>query len=251
MILRDKGKITEMLILLEILKGKKKLKEIAEEISITVQGVSEYMKLLEKEGYISEGKITPHGWDFLNSCLEELGDFVHQANSILERKKVVEAIAGEDIEKGEQVGLFLEKGYLYAYKKDSSSRGLAVTSARKGEDLGVKNLRGILDIKFGEIEIYAMPSVEEGGTRAVDKEKIKMLLKESNKKIGVCGIVAYLSLRDIGKVDFEFSSANAAIEAAYRGISTLLFVSHEMLPYVIKTIADSGVKYRVKNIRDL
>ncbi len=252
MILRDKGKITEMLILLELLKGKRKLKEIADEISITVQGVSEYMKLLEREGYWKDGKITPQGWEFLNSCVEELGEFVHTANQIMERKKVTEAIAGEDIEKGETVGLFLENGYLHAYKKESTSSGVALTSARRGEDIGVSNLRGIIHIDFGEVDIYAMPPVEEGGTRLVNREKLRALLRrESGKKVGICGVVAYLALRDLTDIDFEFSAANSAVEAAYRGISTLLFVSHEMLPYVIKTIADRGVTYRVRDIRDI
>ncbi len=252
MILRDKSKITEMLILLEILKGKRKLREIAEEVNITVQGVSEYMKTLEKEGYVKDGKITHSGWDFLNACIEELGEFVHEANSIMEKRKVVEAIAGEDIEKGESVGLFLENGYLYAYRRSSSSTGIALTSAKRGEDIGVGNLRGILDIDFGKVEIFVMPSVEEGGSRAVNREKVEKLIQQAEgKKIGVCGVVAYITLHNLGRIDFEFSSANSAVEAAYRGISTLLFVSHEMLPYVVKIMADKGVKYRVRDIRDL
>jgi len=250
-ILRDKGKITKMLILLQILKGKKKLKEIAGEINITVQGVSEYLKILEEEGYVREGRITPSGWEFLNAAIEELGDFVHEANKIMERKKVIEAIAGERIEKGDKVGLFMEGGYLHAYKRESSSWGFAINSADTGENVGVKNLRGILDINLGEIEVFAMPPIEDGGSKLVDKARLKEIIKNDNKKVGVCGVVAYLSLKDICKIDFEFSAANAAIDAAYRGISTLLFVSHEMLPYVIHTISDRGIKYRVRDIRDL
>jgi predicted transcriptional regulator len=43
MILREKKELTEMLILIEILHEKKKIKDIADTIGITIQGVSEYL----------------------------------------------------------------------------------------------------------------------------------------------------------------------------------------------------------------
>ncbi len=249
-ILRDKGKITEMMIILSLLKGKRKLREIAEDVGITVQGVSEYMKILESENLVEDGKPTHEGMEFLYSALEEIGDFLHDANRIIGKIKVTEAIAGEDIEKGNEVGLFMENGYLHAYKKESTSMGIAINDARKGEDVGVENLKGILNINYGKIDVYVMPSIEEGGSRGVNKEKLQKLLKE-NGKIGVCGIVANIAIKNITKIDFEFGSVYAAIDAAYRGIDTVLFVSHEMLPYVLREISERGVNYEVHSVKDL
>ncbi|RLF27091.1 MAG: DNA-binding protein [Thermoplasmata archaeon] len=249
-ILRDKGKITEMMILLSLLRGNRKLREIADDIGITVQGVSEYMKILESEGLVKGGKPTPRGLEFLNSAVEEIGDFVHEANRIIGKIKVTEAIAGEKIREGEEVGLFMEGGYLHAYKRESSSIGVAINDAEKGEDVGVKNLRGIMDIDYGKIDVYVMPSIEEGGSRKVKREKIRELLKD-NKKVGVCGVVAYVVMKDMVDIDFEFGSVYAAIDAAYRGVDTLLFVSHEMLPYALRLISEREVSYEVHSIKDL
>ena len=249
-ILRDKGKITEMMIILSLLKGNRKLKEIAEDVGITIQGVSEYMKILESEGLIKDGKPTHYGIEFINSSLEEIGDFLHDANRIIGKIKVTEAIAGEEIKKGDEVGLFMESGYLHAYKKESSSMGVAINDANRGEDVGVKNLRGILNINYGKIDVYVMPSIEEGGSRNVKWDRIKKILKD-RKKIGVCGIVAYISLKDHIPIDFEFGSVYAVIDSAYRGIDSILFVSHEMLPYALRIISERNVKYEVHSIKDI
>ena len=249
MILRDKGKITKMLILLELLRGRKKLREIAENIDITVQGVSEYMKIIEKEGLVKDGELTISGLEFLTNALDELGDFVSESNGILKKLQTVEAIAGEKIKKGDKVRLVMENGYIHAYLGEGSSTGTAINSAEKGEDVGVTNLRGFLDIKYGEIKIYIMPSMEEGGTRRVDREKIKKIV-DANKhsKIGVCGVVAYLAVKNIADINFQFSAMNAAVDAHYRGISTVLFVSHSMLPHVLKTLEERGAPYKIEKI---
>ncbi len=247
MILREKSGVTEILILLEILKGKKKLKDIANSVGITIQGVSEYLKTLEKEGYIENGKVTISGLEFLTRAIDEIGEFVQDANSIIRKTRITEAIAGENIKKNEEVGLFMENGYLHAYRKSSSSMGTAVISGKKDMDIGVGNLRGVINIKYGEIEVYAMPSIEDGGSRKVDMRKVKKIIK-NGKKIGVCGIVAYAVIRKIAKIDFEFSAVNAAIDAYYRGISTQLFVSHEMLPHVLNVLSNRRVKYRLNSI---
>ncbi len=249
MILRDKSAITEVFILISLLKGRRKLKEIAEYVGITVQGVSEYMKTLESQGYIKDGEVTLKGFEFITLAIEEIGDFLEDARKIIMHAKTIEAIAGEDIKKGNSVGLFMERGYIHAYKRKSSSMGIAINSAKKGEDIGVINLRGVLDIRYGEIIIYPLPAEEDGGSRAVDLSKVRKILNEhKNFKIGVCGVVAYVVINKIKKADFEYSSANSAIDAYYRGISTILFVSHEMLPHTLKLLSEKGVKYRIEKI---
>ena len=250
MILRDKSAITEMFILISLLKGRRKLKEIAEDVGITVQGVSEYIKILESQGYIKDGKVMLKGFEFITSAIEEIGDFIEDARKIIMHAKTIEAIAGEDIERGDIVGLFMEEGYVHAYKRESSSMGTTINSAKKGEDVGVSNLRGVLDIKYGEIIIYPLPAEEDGGSRIVDLSKVRKILDEHrNFKIGVCGVVAYVVINKLlKKADFEYSSANAAIDAYYRGISTILFVSHEMLPHTLKLLSEKGVKYRIEKI---
>ncbi len=249
MILRDKSKITKVLILLELLKGRKKLREIAKEIDITVQGVSEYIRTMEREGLVKEGSVTLKGLEFLSDAIEEMGDFVAEANSVMKKVKVIEAIAGEDIDEGEEVGLFMEDGYIHAYRRESSSKGIALNSARKGEDLGVTALQGVLRIDYGKVRVFSLPPIEMGGTRAVNREKLKKVLENRRgEKIGVCGVVAYLAVRDLAKIDFQFSAVNAAVDAHYRGVSTMLFVSQSMLPHALRILEEKGVPYELETL---
>ncbi len=249
MILRDKSRMTRMFILLSLLKGRRKLREIAEDVGITVQGVSEYMKTLEAEGYIAGGEITIKGLEFLTLAVEEIGDFLAETRKVMMHARTVEAIAGEEINEGDKVGLFMENGYLHAYKRESSSMGVALNSAKKGEDVGVKNLRGVLKINYGKITVYHLPPIEEGGSRAVDMKKLKKtLIGHRGEKIGICGVVPYVLLKRFADVDFEYSAVNAAIDAYYRGVSTVLFVSHEMLPHVLQILSEKGVKYTIEKI---
>ncbi len=249
MILRDKSRMTRMFILLSILKGRKKLKDIAEDVGITIQAVSEYMKTLESEGYMQNGEITLKGLEFLTLAIEEIGDFLTETRKIMMHARIIEAVAGEDIEKGDRVGLFMENGYIHAYKRESSSIGVAINSAKRGEDVGVKDLRGILKINYGKITVYPLPPIEEGGSRAVDVKKLKKILaKHGDEKIGICGVVAHVLIKRFANVDFEYSAANAAIDAYYRGVSTVLFVSHEMLPHVLRLLSEKGVNYRLERI---
>ena len=91
--------------------------------------------------------------------------------------------------------------------------------------------------------------MEEGGSRRVKKSSIAKALKsEENSKVGVCGVVPYLAVKDITNIDFQFSAVNAAIDAHYRGISTILFVSHNMLPHVLKTLEERNVPYSLDTL---
>ncbi len=244
--MRDKRSITRTLILLELIQGRRKLREISANIDITMQGVSEYIRAMEKEGLIKDGELTLKGWEFLDRALSELGDFVYSAQNIINKVSTTEAIAGEKINAGEEVGLFMEKGYLHAYRKKSSSTGTAVNSAKPGEAVCVKNLRGILEVQYGKITVYSLPPAENG---EVDPERIDGALKNhKNWKIGVAGVVAYLAVKDHASIDFEFSAVNAAIDAHYRGISTVIFSSHEIVPSILDTLNRKGVKYQLKSL---
>ena len=244
MLIRDKSRITRMLILLSILRGKKKLKEIAEDIGITIQGVSEYVRTMESEALLKDGEVSMEGLKFISQAIEEMGEFLAEASRLIRKMQVVEAIADEDINEGTRVGLVMKDGYVHAHMREEESMGIAINSAKRGEDVAVSNLTGVLEIDYGKINVYALPASEEGGIKKVPKEKIKRIVSEE-AKVGVCGAVAYLALRDL-RIDFEFSAVNAAIDAYYRGISTNLFVSHHMLPHVLQTLEDRGVPYHLK-----
>ncbi len=247
MILRDKGSITKTLILLEILQGRRKLKDIAANIDITVQGVSEYIKTMEKDGLLEDGQLTLKGLEFLDRALGELGDFVHSAEKIINKVSVTEAIAGEEIKEGDPVHLTMENGYLHAYRGEGESTGTALNSAREGDAVAVSNLRGILKVKYGKIEVYSLPPVnkQKGG---LDSEIKNVLALRKSWKIGVAGVFAYLKVKKHAKIDFEFSAANSAVDAYYRGISSVIFTSHERIASVLETLNRKNVEYSLKSL---
>ncbi|HEU12739.1 MAG TPA: winged helix-turn-helix transcriptional regulator, partial [Euryarchaeota archaeon] len=100
--IKRKSEMTKMSILIEIMHGKKKIKDIARSVNITIQGVSEYVKLLKKEGYIDRNmNITQSGTEFVYKKIEELRNFVTSVMSDMKIISSTEAIAGEPIKKGE------------------------------------------------------------------------------------------------------------------------------------------------------
>ncbi len=252
--IKRKSEITKMSILIEIMHGKKKIKDIAKSVNITIQGVSEYIKHMIKEGLLDKNmNITPAGTEFVYKKIEELRNYVTGVIKDMEIINSTEAIAGENIEAEDIVGLFMEDGYIHAYKKESRSRGKASYGALKGEDLNVENLEGILDLKMGGITVVRLPSSKEGGSRNVNMNEIMKII-DGHQKIGVIGAVALVTIRKAGlKVDFEYGVTRASQEAAHRGISTVIFVSSDLFKYVIEELESespglSRINYRVVDL---
>lgn len=252
--LKKKSDFTKISILIEIMHGKKKISEIAKTVNITIQGVSEYIKILRKEGLIDKNfQITPKGMAFVMDKIEELRSYVTNVIGQVKMIRITESIAGEDISKNDNVGLFMENGYLVAKKQKSSSVGIAINDAKKDEDVGIKDLNGIVDLNLGSITVCRLPSIQDGGSRVVEKSRVLEIIK-GNVKIGVFGAVAYVTLKKFQiKIDFEYGSVRASQEAAHRGISSIIFVSSDLFKYVIEELetVQPGLKYIPYKIIDL
>lgn len=235
MILREKKELTKMLILIEIMHNKKKIKDIADAIGITIQGVSDYLKQLRKDEYIDKDlKIKKEGIMFISEKIEELREYISMLLNEVKIINITEAIAGENIKKGSTVGLFIEYGHIYAYLKDSPSKGIAMNDAKKGSDLAIGDLTGILPLSMGSIKIITLPNAYEGGSKIIKKVEIENVLKNGYDLIGVYGIVPYVTLKKYRiKIDFEYDSARSCIDAAHKGLNTVMFVSRDLLKYVI------------------
>ncbi len=89
--------------------------------------------------------------DYLHSRISQIRDFVDSSIRDLRIIDVASALAGRDIEEGGQVGLVMEGGRLVAYPhRGARSRGRALHAARKGEDVAVRDLEGIVELKPGD-----------------------------------------------------------------------------------------------------
>ena len=255
-VLRDLRLSTELLILMEVIKTPHtKLKTIAKKLDITVQGVSEYLRRMKKEGKIQniggEWRATKSGIEFLHSNFSELKEFVDSKMVELNIIDICAAIAKTPIKKGEVVGLFMEDGVLCAYSgRDSKSKGIAESDAQFDEDVAIKDLDGMVSLSPGMMHIVKLPAIHEGGSSAVSTKEIKKIFDKLNpQKIGVMDVVSQAVLKKVNvQPDFEFASLYSAIEAAEKGLNVMIFTSADQIASIVSTIEDTNSQIEDKII---
>jgi len=237
-LLRDKRELTKVLLLFELTTGNySTFKSLAEKFDITIQAISDYFKIMSDEDLVQklEGfyKPTPAGVEFLHDNFTALRSFVDSGIEKLAIITQTSAIAGNDIKKGERVGLFMENGSLVAYSgRRSSSTGTALDSASKDREIAVTELDGIVKLSPGRITIFRLPGLESGGSQAVDMVKLKVNLEKLKPDfIFIKGTTAEVTARAIDlKNTMRFAVSNSAVDAASVGMSSLIIASGEHVP---------------------
>lgn len=241
-VLRDVREVTKLLILLEITRSQHtRLKPLAEKLDLTVQAVSEYMKSMRREGLIHEvggvHRATKRGVELLHARFSEIKEFVDSSMRDLRIIDVTSAVAGEDIREGDSVGLVMERGRLTAYPdRQAKSRGRALQGARRGEDVALSDLEGIVELRPGRLVVLRLPSAQAGGTRAVELAKVKGRLGGFHPDlVAVTDPIAVAFAIVTGwPVDLEFAPAEASIDAALRGLNVLLITASPQFEEVTK-----------------
>lgn len=191
--------------------------EIAAKLGITPQAVSDYIRELLDEGMVSSQgrgsyKITYKGVDWVIGNAEALQAYArHVTGDIVQQVYVWTAIAESDIKKGDHIGLYMKDGFLYATLSEMPAMGNAVNDAVKGCDVGVIELKGIIDHRKGSVNICKIPRIQRGGSSAVAYEDLKKVLG-SVDFIGAVGIEAYIAVEKAGcKVDAFFGAGGSVI----------------------------------------
>ena len=221
--LRDLKKNTELLILVRLLEDPSvRLRDVAEELGITVQAVSQYLSGMRREGLIREqrGKLRPTR-KAMQLIQEHFGSLKSEVDSVLRRIMVVDtcvAIAGKPISKGDRVGLFMEDGMLIAYPGEkSTSRGVAREAASTGDDVLVGRLEGIVDMKLGNLLIIEAPSEADGGSKTADVERSRERIEMLSPGLIVAGDLVGAAL--LSKSTPEFFTIHAPVESAISALS--------------------------------
>jgi len=221
--LRDLKRNTEMLILVEIVESPAaKLKDISNNLGITVQAVSQYIAAMKKEGLVKDsgGKLKPtrRGMQILQ---EHFTGLKLEVDGILRRIRVVDtcvAIAGADVGKDCEVGLTMEDGMLMAYPgKRSPSVGTAMEDAREGDDVLVGRLEGIVDLNLGQLLLLEVPSEHEGGSKASDVRRASDRIDRMSPGLLVAGDLAGAAL--LSKATEELFTIHAPVESAMSALS--------------------------------
>ncbi len=263
-ILRDKGEFTKFQILFEVMRNQPhvKQKDISDALGITIQAVSKYFKRLAREGLLEVGseradyRLTPKAVEKLREDVKYLERYVARIKRDMKVEHYFPAMAAKAIKKGEKVGLLTKKGVLYAVaasNTESEAFGTATTDAVRGEDVGLKDLEGKLKMKQGKILIVKLPSIRQGGSRAVDVAKVQEFYEEFQPdRVGVMGAVGRAILNKLGlKADIEFGISRASALAASRGLNVFVLVVGRMVNRVVEEIDSTNMKNAVAIIYEV
>ena len=254
-VLDDKRTATRFRILVEIAKRQPAVSqgEIAEEVGVTSQAVSEYIRalvddgLVEKEGR-SRYRVTKEGVDWLFGAADDVRRFAdHVTDDVLGAMGEDAYIASADIEEGETVTLTVEDGLLRATPgEEGPATGTATTDAAAGTDVGVTGFEGVIDLEAGSVTVLQVPSVRSGGSRAADAEAVTDAC-EGADLIAAAGIEAVVALREAGiEPAVRFAAGDVAAAAAERGLSAVVLATTDAVGRVTDVLRDSEVAYEVR-----
>lgn len=252
-LLQDKSLATKFQIMVEIAASQPYMRQnsIARNIGISPQAVSQYIKDMVNNGWVhSDGRsnhcVTKEGVDWLLKALREVDDYLNRVDRITRNISVCAAVAGCDLAKGQQVGLVMKDGVLIAssYNKQRA-KGIAVTAAKAGEDVGISSIEGIVELAIGKVAILSIPGIKRGGSRKVDLSRLREET-DNGKLVGAIGIEAMITLKQIGITpQYTHGVTEAAIEAAQRGLSTVIVCVNNEVPLLMQRLDDKRIEYRV------
>ena len=113
-------------------------------------------------------EVTKSGIEWVLANAESLESYArHIRRDIIQQVSVWAAIAAENLKTGEEVGVYMKDGFLYAGKTPLAAMGTVVADAKKGEDVGVARLNGIIEHHEGIIHVCKVPRIQHGGSRKV------------------------------------------------------------------------------------
>ena len=251
-VLRNKNLTTRLQILVEIANSGPNIqqRDIANELDITPQAVSDYIAQLIKDNMLtSEGRssyrVTNEGVNWIIKALRQLNSY----NSFIQRAvtniSVCAALAESDLGKNQKVGLKMKNGLLFASPDvDSKATGITISEANSGEDAGITGIEGIVPLELGKVNIVRVPGIQRGGSRRVNIDRLREKLKK-NSLITYLGLEALAALRKAG-VDFQqFGAVEAAIEATKSGLNTLVVCVENETSDLIGRLETEGIRYEL------
>lgn len=247
--LKNKSEITRLQILVEIAENQPAVsqKEIADSIGVTPQAVSDHMSSLVEEGLVDKrrrGKyeITNEGADLILSYVESLEGYVeHVLEEVVGRVFVDTAVAEGDVEEGQLVSLRMRDGFLRAVPgQGEPPTARAVTDASEGDDVGVTEFDGIIEFETGTVTVVTVPSVEEGGSRAVDTDELADTVEQPVYAVGTESAVA---LEKAGVEYRRYAVAEAVVEAARNGVSSTVVAVEGRVGSLTDELSTEGVEY--------
>ncbi len=258
-ILKSKNLATKFQIMLEIAANQPNIqqKDIAKKLDITSQAVSEYVKELIKDGWLSSQgrsryRVTREGVDWILRMARQLHSYSSFVNKVVRDISTSTAIADDDLSAGQPVSLYMKDGLLFALSvtSDKGAKGIALSEAKKGEDVGISNIEGVIKLETGKVTIAEVPDVQEGGFRNTDLVKLREEVDRA-KLVGATGVESLVALKQIGiKPDYAYGVKEAAVEAAYCGLPFLVVCAEDGLPALVQRLQEESLSYEIIDLKE-
>jgi putative transcriptional regulator len=253
-VLQSKRNATRYQILVQIAERQPAVsqQEIADEIGITAQAVSDYLQELIDQTYVDKQgrgryEVTKEGVDWLISQTDALRSFVeHVSEDVIGQVEVESALATAPIAEGEGVSLSMRDGYLRATPGDAgTATAVAVTGADAGEEVGVTDFEGVVDYDLGTVTVVSVPTVRNSGSSRVDAGRVAQLAAEHDL-IAVAGTEAAAVAHDANLVpDLRFGTEQGVREAATKGLDVLLLAVVGSISAHTDKLQDGSIGYEV------
>lgn len=229
--------------------------DIAARLNITPQAVSEYVRQLISEGHVSsEGplsyKITKEGVEKIIKGAQEIQGYSRFVlEEVVKDVRVFTAIAAQDLRKDQEVSVWMKNGLLYAGEKsDSKAKAITLQDAENGHDVGINDLKGMIELETGVVTICKIPRTERGGSENVDYEKLKKKVR-GKKFICALGVEALIALRRINKKPIAlFGVKETVIEASHHGIHPLVVGVDGEVPRLLRRLEDEEIPFNIVDI---
>ncbi len=255
-LLRSKREVTRLQILVEIAEHQPAIRqqEVARKLGVTPQAVSEYIReLVDEEMVASHGRghysVTRKGIEWVQSRAEVLEAYArHIRRDVIQQVSTWTAIAATDLHKGDQVGVYMQDGFLYASPEPRSATGTVVADARAGEDVGVARLSGLIDHTEGAVHVCKVPRIDKGGSRRVNRALLRELVQGAGV-VAAVGLEGYVALEQIGRrPDMFFGAREGVIEAAFHGIGCVILIVDEEFTDFLKRLEGVGLSYTIHDL---
>jgi putative transcriptional regulator len=257
-ILRSKNLATKFQIMVETAAHQPNIqqKDIAQRLGITSQAVSEYIRELIKDGWLrSEGrsryKVTKEGVDWILQMSRQLHSYAWSVSKVVADISVTTAIADSDLTVGQQASLYMKDGLLFASRliRGKGAKGMTVTAAKQGQDVGIRDIEGVIKLTPAKVTIGKVPGVQDGGSRNTDLTRLKREVKKASLT-GALGMEALVASMQISvKPDYAHGVREAAIEAAYCGLSFLVVCSEDKVPILVPRLEEENLDYEIVDLR--
>jgi len=256
-ILRNQNLSTRFRIMAEIAAHQPGIpqKLIARRLEITPQAVSDYIKQLSRDGLLTcEGRsryrLSIEGVDWLIRQIRAAGEYLGAVEHVISNLRLSAAVAGDRLKKGQTVGLMMRDGLLVATAEPGSgARGVAQTDAAPGDDVGVSDIQGVIEMATGQVTILEIPGIAQGGSGAINLARLKREV-EGQQPVIASGIEAVTAFNKINRTpDITYAASEVAIDMARKGISPRVVGTSEEVASLAQRLTESGLEYQLISLK--